>query len=406
MPIIQGNLPFNQLGAAGQAMAPVFQGNPQQAMNALGPAYAAGYGAIADFNGQGYGNILKGFQDTAQQMQGEQQQINSGYGALRQDVRDQLAGYGRSAENDLNAQYAQAQGAAGQSLVSRGLGNSTIADSVQRGLGYDRARAGIDLGDRLTAQRVGFDASLGQAGLGFQERASGANAGLAQQQLGWMNSVSAPYPNAGLFSQLAGQYGAMGQADKDRQQIMAAAGAANAAANRPQAGPTSVGGGTGFFRPGAGEGFAGLGGEAPSIGGGMGQMRKFAPPLGAVTSQAQGDAANAYFNSLGAGLGQYTGGDNVGAGLSALGGVAGFAGLGTQFGGGQPLVYPGEGEQPYGAALGGAGDYSRYLPASSGGAGVGFGTQYENAAGAAFGGLGAAAAGLGYGGGYDYFGGY
>lgn len=212
---IQGNLPFAD---AGSSMFQGLGGSPQQAFDSLGASYASAYKNALAMNQANYSNVLKGYQDTMAGQTSAQDAISRGYTDLTNNVLGVIQGVGQSQQQAINDQYAQATGQLSQNLVSRGLNNTTVAPNLQRGVEFDRAKASNDLAGTIAQLRGSYMSQLGQAGLGFDERAYLQNAGLAQNQLGWMNSVNAPYPNAGLYSQLAMQYGQVGQANQDRAQ--------------------------------------------------------------------------------------------------------------------------------------------------------------------------------------------
>lgn len=310
IPTIQGNLPFQSLAAAGAAQAPLAGGGAGAAA-ALPGAYDASYKSALGFNEAQYGNVLAGYQGVLSSQQDALSSIGRGYSDLSQQVLGGLEGAGAAERQRIGDAYAAAQGQAGQSLVSRGLGNSTVVDSTNRGLTFDAQKQYLDLADRLMQQRAGYTSQLGLAGLAQQQQSVMANSGLAQNQLGWMNSVNAPYPDAGMYSQLAQQYGMTGQADKDRNTILGAASAAGRAT--PQSsGAVSRGGGGFFTQP---SDFSSGGTYQPQS---YYSPPQYRPQLGAVGSQAAGDAAKAYFDAQG--------GFEPGA---AVGGAGAFGPLGA-----------------------------------------------------------------------------
>ncbi len=253
--------------------------------------------------GQGYNTLgqqvqqsLSPMNTALQQQQAQNAQTQKGYTDLMGQVMGTIQGVDASQRQAINDAYAQQQGSALQSLTSRGLGNTTVTDSVQRGLMYDKQKADIALSNQMAQLKAGYQSQLGLAGLGFAgqaiqqntaqqnsmanaaasygsqlglaglgyagqasqqalaqqnlaaqtkagygaqigmaglgyagqavgndtaqrnaisafgNQALGQNTGLAQNQLGWMNSISSPYPNAAAYSQLQNQAGAADQA--------------------------------------------------------------------------------------------------------------------------------------------------------------------------------------------------
>ena len=71
--------------------------------------------------------------------------------------------YGNSMRDDLNRQNTQNLAAASQSAIRRGLGNTTILNSVQRGQNFDNTRQRMALEDQLLQNRISTDANLSQA---------------------------------------------------------------------------------------------------------------------------------------------------------------------------------------------------------------------------------------------------
>lgn len=293
-----------QLPPMGGGAVPIAGGTPQQIQGAYNTAYNS---ALAQ-NQANYQNILGGFQNVASGQRAAQDLIGAGYGDMgararqrademraaimpvyhgpnvaaggalgaqqdalgwavgatghgyegRQRLYDQAMGdvesLGRTERMNIGEQYARSLGRATQSAASRGLGNTTVQDSLRRGVEFDKARAGIELEDQMTRQRLGvrdrFGLSMedfrerraeahrdqqnligrtradfaqrinefgaGQelnayaASLAAQERGYNANTALGQNQLRFMEGVNAPYPNAGQYAALASAAGQAG----------------------------------------------------------------------------------------------------------------------------------------------------------------------------------------------------
>lgn len=145
-----------------------FNPNPYQIggpINFGSPAsgYQSAYANALSINQQNYNNIL------------------AGYTGLTNSVLSNLQGQGAAEQQQITDQYAQSQGAANQSLISKGLGNTTVASSVNRGIQADKAKAQVQLAGQVSGQYAQYQSMLGQA------------------QLGFMNSVSAPYPQASQY---------------------------------------------------------------------------------------------------------------------------------------------------------------------------------------------------------------
>jgi len=83
----------------------------------------------------------------AQRATARQQQVIGGYDQLQADAlatrtrnMARIDQYGASARSDLDIKSRQAMAAASQSAIQRGLGNTTIYDSLRRGQQFDNTR--------------------------------------------------------------------------------------------------------------------------------------------------------------------------------------------------------------------------------------------------------------------------
>lgn len=133
--------------------------------------------------------VLAGYQQQIgnSRMLGDQayQGLQANYDALAADAsatRDRnmarVDQYGNSMRADLAAQNRAAMAAAQQSAIKRGLGNTTITDSLVRGQNYDNTRQLMSLEDQLLQNRISTDASLS----GAYQSALGNRAGALNQQ--------------------------------------------------------------------------------------------------------------------------------------------------------------------------------------------------------------------------------
>lgn len=142
----------NATAQAVQSWVPGFTGNGQVPGQRYGVLPT--YGELFNQNQGVYNATMGGYQ----QALSRQEQIhneNRGYivGASNR-AQSMLDGIGAAAQQEIADQYAQARGQATQDLISRGLGNSTVASSVDRGLTYDQAKANVNLQNQLAAQRL------------------------------------------------------------------------------------------------------------------------------------------------------------------------------------------------------------------------------------------------------------
>lgn len=286
-----GAIPFS---TAPGAMFGAMGGTPAQAMASLGPAYQSSYNAALDFNKQLGDTINTGYNTAmSQQLAGQQ------------GVLGLIDSYGQSSRNDISAANTRQRGDTSQSMISRGLGNTTILDAMNRGYNNDLARQNLVLDDQLARTRADY-----------RDRFNQQNTMLSQQQLGFLERMTGQYPNAGLYGQLAAQFGAAEQARQNQSQLQDAL---NRAQQQAGAGRTmgAVGGG-GNARP----------------------QSAFAPRVGGVSAPAYSPVGGAW-GGTGAGINwgnyfpdlvdasDYYGGSFMGDAWDALGGYGGDSFMGS-----------------------------------------------------------------------------
>lgn len=116
-----------------------------------------------------YSTVMNGYANTL-----NSQQAN--YGALQGQVANTLGmggtpwGVAQPAAMSIADQYASQMGQSQQGLINSGLGNSTVLQSVQRGIGLDAAKAYSGLGAQLAQTYAGYQSQLGLAQLGAQNQ--------------------------------------------------------------------------------------------------------------------------------------------------------------------------------------------------------------------------------------------
>lgn len=146
-----------------------------------------------------------------------QQQVIGGYDHLQADAlatRDRnmarVDQYGASARQDLDIKNRQAMAAARQSAIQRGLGNTTIYDSLQRGQQFDNTRQHLALEDQLLQNRISTDSNLSAAYQQMGDRRLGYIGGI-QEDMSAFNSVANLY-SQGLQMQNSNQQAALDRA--------------------------------------------------------------------------------------------------------------------------------------------------------------------------------------------------
>ena len=111
-----------------------------------------------------------------------------------------LSGFGKSIYNDISNQETQGQGKNKAFAVSRGLGNTTVLDSLARGTASDAQQNRIKAGDLITGRKNDLMQVLAQ--IFMQQR---PNQGLgAQQQMAGQQQDS---PWGGILGGLGGAFG-------------------------------------------------------------------------------------------------------------------------------------------------------------------------------------------------------
>lgn len=263
---INSVLPWQQLAAGGQALSGL-GGDPQQAMQNLGPLYQQQYQAALGMNQQLHQNVQTGYdslrQNTDQIYNNIYQNMESQYG----DVLGRIAGTNTSNINDIGRNAQALSGQASQQMVSRGLGNSTVQQNMQRAIEADRARETTRSNEAFAQLGAGYANQIWQGRTAAQQNKAQAMAGLGTAQLGALERVNAGYPDAAMFGSLAQMYGAQSEAARNRKQLgpgsgFAQAGGASAGYSSSPSpwGSRTLGGGGGGGGYYGGGGYSGGGG--------------------------------------------------------------------------------------------------------------------------------------------------
>jgi hypothetical protein len=157
--------------------------------------YGSEYNTALNLNNQNYQNILSNYGQNVGAVQGQVGNVAAGYGALSQQVQGTIAGIGKSQSQAIQDVYAQQAGGLNQQLTNRGLGNSTVVSSMQRGLTLDSQKAQIALANQIAQLTAGYQSQLGSAGLGAQMQGAGIMAGQGNALGGNLASYKTPYPS-------------------------------------------------------------------------------------------------------------------------------------------------------------------------------------------------------------------
>lgn len=153
-----------------------------------------------------FSNVMSQAAQAGQQENAQRgQAILSGYSqriANNRNLADQQMGYvdayGASQRRALNEQKTQQLAASRQSALRRGLGNTTIQDSLDRGVNADYSRANMQLEDQLLQNRL----NQNQTNIGLENQLTG-------DRLGFLASIENPYPSLADISNLYLQSGVL-----------------------------------------------------------------------------------------------------------------------------------------------------------------------------------------------------
>lgn len=164
-------------------------------MGSSPPSYQNQYQQALDFHNSNYNQILGGYSQSQQNIGQGFGGIASGYGNLSNQVQGTIAGVGASQLQAIQDQYAKASGGQAQALINSGLGNTTVASSVQRGLTLDSQKAQVALANQMAQLQAGYQAQLGSAGLQAQSQGLGLQAQGSNVQQGVLGGQHLPFPN-------------------------------------------------------------------------------------------------------------------------------------------------------------------------------------------------------------------
>lgn len=163
---------------------------------APGTVYKHADGYYADpISGGGAGSSYQIGQQGYDRLSEDYAKISADAQATRDRNMARVDQYGASMRSDLDIKNQQSLASARQSSIMRGLGNTTIQDSMVRGQNFDNNRQTMALEDQLLQNRISTDTSLSKNYQDvLQNRASGLsnlwsqNANLYQQGLQMANS--------------------------------------------------------------------------------------------------------------------------------------------------------------------------------------------------------------------------
>jgi len=116
--------------------------------------------------------------------------LSQDYGLLTADAEatrarnlERVNQYGNSMREDLRIKNIQNLAASRQSAIQRGLGNTTIYNSLERGANFDNTRQVMSLEDQLLQNRITTDSNLSKT---YQDTLQSRATGLANQ---WQQNI-------------------------------------------------------------------------------------------------------------------------------------------------------------------------------------------------------------------------
>jgi hypothetical protein len=227
-------LPWEGLRAGGNALQGL-GGDPQQAMANLGPMYAQQYQSALAMNEKNNENVQMGYGQLRSEADQVYQNIYKNLDARYSDVLGRIAGTNTSNINDIGRNAEALSGRASQQMVSRGLGNTTVQQNMQRAIESDRARETTRSNEAFAQLGAGYADRIWGDRTNAQQNKAQMMSGLGTQQLAAQERIQAGYPDAAMFGSLAQMYGAQSEADKNRK-------LQEAAMQRAGAGVQSAGG--------------------------------------------------------------------------------------------------------------------------------------------------------------------
>lgn len=146
------------------------------------------YGKAYDDNLQRYNDTLAGYQAQQAAYSNSTGGINTGYRGMVNAAK----GLGQTQMMQVQQNFQRQQAQNQQSMMSRGLGNSSIMDSANRGTAYDQQMAQLGVQDQVNQNVQGIRSQQ----LGYLAQAQGGMANLQAQQAGFMGSKTNTPTNA------------------------------------------------------------------------------------------------------------------------------------------------------------------------------------------------------------------
>lgn len=173
-----------------------------------------------------YSNLVNSYQRQLGLIDASNQSIQSAYTQLLNQLIGGVAGTEGPARQAIYDDYLRNLGRQGQDLVSRGLTNTTVKDSVERGVLSDKWRRDNELSASMAQLVANYESQIGLAGLGAQREAQQQRnalefqyAQLRQQAEQYQRGLEQQYRLAMLGGGGGGRGGGGGGGGGGRQQL-------------------------------------------------------------------------------------------------------------------------------------------------------------------------------------------
>lgn len=153
-----------------------------------------------------YNQVVGGYTNLMNQQQVAAANIGSNYDSVIRNVLGGLDQSGNTERQAIRDRYMANMGQAQQQLTSRGLGNTTVASAVGRGLGYDADKSYGAVSERVAGQKAQYQTQLSLASLAEQERSNELYARLGQgmyQEMGQVGRMPDIGPYLSYDAQMA-----------------------------------------------------------------------------------------------------------------------------------------------------------------------------------------------------------
>ncbi len=118
-----------------------------------------------------------------------------------------LESSGRTARRDATRRGAESKASGTQSLIDRGLFNTTVLDAMQRREGESLGRELEDINERVSTQKAGAELQTSGDLARFMQARTGIEAGLTGDKAGAIERRTDLGPNLANYANLFAQYG-------------------------------------------------------------------------------------------------------------------------------------------------------------------------------------------------------